>query len=284
MEPLTFDDLDDRSLGRRRGRGRQPPPGIDPWCSGPDWQLPVAAGFAPDAPRLLLATADGLGFALLSRYRSDHRTDLVSGLEPLWGFGSPLLGPDTGDVANQLSAVLAADRSWSTILLPGLPPIRQRGSADPREPDDQAAAGDRTTLPIAVAFSSLGRVGLGEGITRQVIDLDGGYEAWLSRRSPKFRRNLRRGQRTAAEAGLAMVDASTDDHLFDRLHAIEQRSWKGREGSGITGDEMATMYRSMIDRLRSPWAACWPTWPCSTAATSATSSAGSGAAATGASN
>ncbi len=260
VDRLTLDELDERWVDVERAVDATP--GVDRWCSGPDWQLPVGQGFAPDAPRLLLAD-DRLGFALLARYR-EAGTDVIGGVEPLWGFASPLVGPDPGALANAVAAVLADDPNWTRLVLPGLPPIRRprrarptdrgrrNGPASAAAPDGPAPLGDgdRTTLPLAVGLSSLGRVGFGTGITRRLIDLTGGFDCWLDRRSPKFRRNLRRAVRRADDLGVVIEDAADDPALFDRILAIEHRSWKGREGSGITGPGMTVMYRTMIDRLR----------------------------------
>ena len=247
MRHLTIDELEcERS---QLEAAVDATPGVDPWCSGPDWQLPVALAFAPTAGRLLLSDESATGFLLLTHHRSAGGP-VLGGLEPLWGFGSPVLGPDPGGlVAAAVDELAAVD--WRAMVLPGQPPLTSptgTGGDPGGDPDSE-----RTTLPTALALSELGQVGLGEGITRQVIDLGGGYDAWLGRRSPRFRRNLRRAQAAAAEAGLHIVDVATDaaDDLFERLLAIERRSWKGREGSGITGLEMAAMYRAMIARLRS---------------------------------
>ncbi len=282
VHPLSWDELADRWADVETAVDATP--GVDPWCSGPDWQLPVAVGYAPDAPRLLLATESGDGFALLSRYRDVDGAELISGLEPLWGFGCPLLGADPGAVAGHVARALDRDPSWDHLVLPGLPPVQglegadddpglvMAGHGEGRGGHGEGRGGQRTTLPVAMALSSLGRVGFAEGITRQLIDLGDGFDAWLDRRSPKFRRNLRRAERRAAEVGLTIVDADpgdtdptspgqrspgqgdTDptevDALLDRLLAIEERSWKGREGNGMIGPGMATMYRAMLTRLR----------------------------------
>ncbi|MEL6982593.1 MAG: hypothetical protein AAFO29_09230, partial [Actinomycetota bacterium] len=141
MEHLTTDELDRRWADVEAAVDATP--GIDPWCSGPDWQLPVIEGFAPNAPRLLLATDDGTGFAMLARYQDPAGTEVLSGLEPLWGFGCPVSGPDLGSVGGALAAELAAGlatdeatgRPWQMLILPGLPPI---GRLD----GPSAAAGD----------------------------------------------------------------------------------------------------------------------------------------------
>lgn len=249
MRALPLDELDRRSVDVETATDATP--GIDPWCSGPDWQIPAARAFTPDAHPLTLTTDDDQGFALLARYATPLRGTIIGGLEPMWGFGCPILGADPATVAAELADHLAADRDWRSLVLPGI-------SLRPAPPDDPDARlrdpfpipDDDPLLPVARALVRLGDVGLGEGIARQVVDLRDGYEAWLARRSPKFRRNLRRSGDRADDAGLTIVDASDDPHLFERVLAIEHRSWKGREGSGITATDMAALYRSLIDRLQ----------------------------------
>ena len=260
MRHVTLDDLDQQWSNLELAVDASC--AIDPWCSGPDWQLPVNLAFAPTQPRILLADEISGGYLLLASYRSAAGGPVLGGLEPLWGFGCPVVGPHPGRL---VEAALddVGPLYWRTMVLPGLPPVPDPTAGDGRRQAHRVPGGDGPTLPIAMALSELGRVGLGEGITRRIADLDGGYDAWLARRSPRFRRNLRRAETAAAGAGLHLVDATRDlpapaetgsngsvtDDLFRRLLAIEHRSWKGRDGSGITGVEMTTMYRTMIERL-----------------------------------
>jgi hypothetical protein len=236
-------------------------PGIDPWCSGPDWQLAVHQGFAPDADLLLLATdatpeppptpgpgpaapRSPDGYALLAHYVAAEGL-MLAGLEPLWGFGSPLLGPDPARTATALAHHLDGLDSWQALVLPGLPPLGPQG-ADCPEPDDDRSP----TLAVGRALTGLGAVGVGEGITRQIIDLHQGYDAWFERRSAKFRRNLRRAWSAAADHGLDVVDVSAEPDVFPRLLAIETGSWKGRELSGVVAPDMMVMYRTLTARLQ----------------------------------
>jgi CelD/BcsL family acetyltransferase involved in cellulose biosynthesis len=213
---------------------------IDRWCSGPDWVVPVHLGFAPDSELLLLTnrSAADPGYALLARYRlADDRT-MIAGLEPLWGFASPVLAADPEGFSRRLAPALAATGRWDVLVLPGMP--------DPRGPSSYAAQVVRGLAP-------LGRVNVGRGITRQVADLRDGYGAWLARRTSRFRRNLRQARHRAGQVGLEIVDAGDGDgdepDVFDRLLAIEKLSWKGQDRSGITSPEMAATYRMMVDRL-----------------------------------
>ena len=207
---------------------------VDRWCSGPDWILSVRHGFAPDSEGLLLRDDEaGPGYALLARYRLADGSTLVAGLEPLWGFAAPVFGPDLDRLARSLSRELHLV-DWSTLVLPGVPP--------PSGPDAYASR-------LARALAPLGRLQAAEGIVRQVAHIGDGHRAWLARRSQRFRRNLSRAQRGAEAAGLVIIDAAADTDVFDRILDVEARSWKGRDGSGITTPEMTATYRTMTARL-----------------------------------
>jgi CelD/BcsL family acetyltransferase involved in cellulose biosynthesis len=211
-------------------------PDIDPWCSGPDWALPVHLGFAPGAERLLVRVdgADGASFALLARYATEDGRLAVAGLDPLWGFATPLVGADPGAVVAALVALLRADPMWDVLWLTGMP----------------VPTGPRSFLPLLVRqLAPLGRVAVAPGISSRLADLTGGHEAWLARRSSRFRRNLRQAERRAAEVGLTIHDAADDPAPFERILAIELRSWKGRDHGGITTPEMSATYRAMVERL-----------------------------------
>ena len=206
--------------------------GIDHWCSGPDWVVPVASGFAPRGKRLLLRSAAGNGYALLGYYRRDERI-LLAGIEPLWGFACPIFGPDIEALTEELAAHLSQRHDWSILVLSGVPALPHPIS--------------RT---IVDALAPLGPSLFTDGITRRVADLSDGYESWLNQRSSRFRRNLRRARLQADEAGLVIEAIGDEPKLFKRIMAIEERSWKGTDGSGITGPEMSLMYDIMIERLR----------------------------------
>ncbi len=227
-------ELDLEQLIERSGdvdRAIDATPDIDPWCSAVDWIEPVHRAFAPEAEPLLLESRSG--FALLARYPMvDDARGLIAGLEPLWGFACPLLGADQAALAGDLAEQLVLDERWATLAVPGLPPMRS------------------TVMAIANRLAPLGEVGLQEGITRQLVDLSHGSAAWLERRSPKFRRNLRNAQRRGREAGLdfEIIDDAPD--LFERIHEIERTSWKGAQGDGITSPAMNTFYRVLSQRLQ----------------------------------
>ncbi len=226
-------------------------PGIDPWCSGPDWVVPAFAAYAPEGAEPWVDDHGELGAALLARYGGapDSLTDLetpviLAGLEPLWGFACPLIGPDPERLLEALVRRLADDPTWHRVVLPGfVDPERLRTLA--------LHLFDLTERLAARSRGGPLEVGLAEGIARRVVDLEGDAAAWWDRRGSKFRRNLRRARRRADEAGVTFVDLDADDDgsLIDRLVAIEAQGWKGAEASGIASPDMQRFYREMVGRL-----------------------------------
>lgn len=232
--PLTWAEVEANTA--RIERALDATPEVDHWCSGPDWILAVRHGFAPHSNGLLLegGSTDRPGFALLANYELEDGSTMVAGIEPLWGFAAPVFGPDLDQLGADLCRELSS-RSWRLLVLPGVPP--------PSGPQSYA-------MQLARALSPLGTTRIGEGIVRQVADIGDGAAAWLDRRSQRFRRNLRQADRRAEQAGLTIVDASTDPDAFERILAIEAQSWKGADDGGITAPEMKATYRSMVARLR----------------------------------
>lgn len=227
MDRLSLAELDALSVEVESLVDRTP--GADPWCSGPDWVVPAHHAFAPSSEPVLLW--DGRSLAALARYETADGVPVLAGLEPLWGFACPLLGPDPAGSAARLADALAGDPGWATLVLSGLPADRER------------------IRVIAGPLSRLGPIRIGSGIVRRVADLDADPEAFWARRGSRFRRNLRRARRQADDAGLAIVDASDDPALHDRALRIEARSWKGRAGDGLASPEMAEFYGLQLDRL-----------------------------------
>ncbi|MFB6374114.1 MAG: GNAT family N-acetyltransferase, partial [Bradymonadaceae bacterium] len=83
--------------------------------------------------------------------------------------------------------------------------------------------------------------------------LEGGYDGYFSRRSSKFRSNMRRARKKADEEGVESVYLAPDgdevDEVFDRILAIEQHSWKAENNSGIATGPMRKFYGQMVPML-----------------------------------
>ncbi len=211
-------------------------PGIDPWCSGPDWFLPAHEAFAEsvfDGPvRPLLWSEEGTGAVLLGLAETPDGGAIVSGLEPMWGFASPLLGPDLVDLAELAAEHLAALDGWQFAVIGGLP------------------LSNDLAIRLAAPFGPLGDVQATYGIVRQVADLRRGHDAWFAARSSKFRRAIHRAKRDASDQGVRFVDVSDDADAYRRCVRIERSSWKGRVDDGITSPGMHRFYELMTARLQ----------------------------------
>jgi CelD/BcsL family acetyltransferase involved in cellulose biosynthesis len=86
---------------------------------------------------------------------------------------------------------------------------------------------------------------------RYAVDLTDGVDGFLRNRSSGFRKNLSKAERRARQVELRfeIADDGAPEETFERLLAIERRSWKGRRGVGIDTDPMCAFYRSMNRRL-----------------------------------
>ncbi len=202
---------------------------IDRWCSSPEWVFAVQQAFAPNVDPVVLWSSSGV--ALLCRTETPDGRSAIAGLEPMWGFASPIVSPDPDGFAADLSAWLRADPRWEAIVLPGLP---REGAL---------------VAHLVEALHPLADLRGFAGIDRVVADLDGDADAWRSRRSRRFRRDLANDRARAADVGVEIVVADDDPDVYDRILAIEHRSWKADEASGLTAPDMQTLYRLLGEAL-----------------------------------
>lgn len=205
-------------------------PGIDAYCSGPDWVFPTHLGFAPQQPALVLGDLERWA-ALLSEYADESGEIVLSGLEPRWGFSCPVLTADPVKHVPELIWELEEIPNWTRLVITGLTAESELFDALGRD------------------LSRLGTVYMAEGMECCVADLSGGVDRWLDRRSARFRRQWKRWVAAVSDPSLIIEDVTTAHGLMDRLLAIERRGWKGQEHDGITADSMQRMYRDMIERL-----------------------------------
>lgn len=203
--------------------------GADPFCASSLWSFSAAASFPEAAPPVVLT--DGSSFAGLRARTDEEGTRLLVGLDPVWGFATPVVGHPVV-AARLLAARLRLD-----------------------DHDVAVIAGQRSD---DVGLHCLVQV-LGEGCRllqgpaeqRLQIDLGGGFDAWWSRRSPRFRQRLRQLRRRAEQAGLEVVDRSAlpPEGAMDLVLAVEAGSWKGAEGTGLAAEGLADFYRRVVWRL-----------------------------------
>jgi hypothetical protein len=222
---------------------------IDRWCSSTDWCLPVNDAFNTKPPTnpsdsthqgtgTFVGLADETTVAMFTVANVDDDTTALMGPDVVWAYSTAMVtsSPSTGvaAVVNEVE-ILAAEHGVSFIVFPGLFP---------------SSSLERTLLSTLMTRTT--QVGIGMGVSRNQAMLDGGVEAFLGRRSGKFRRNLRRALDAAAAAGMKIETAdpttATVASTMDRILKIESTSWKGREGSGLVSSEMATCFADMTKR------------------------------------
>ncbi len=204
-------------------------PDVDPFCASTLWSFAAASSF-PDADPPVVVT-DGVAFCGMRGQTTDEGRILV-GLDPVWGFATPLVGPPRR-AAEMLARRLDLDDDWRLAVVAG-----QR--------EDSA-------LTACVAQVADGRWSLYRGPEEHRLraDLRGGVGPWFARRSSRFRQRIRRLERDAADAGICVTDisAAAPDEVFDRLLAIEQTGWKGSDHTGLASGDLADFYRRMCVRL-----------------------------------
>lgn len=229
MRELTLDELDQDSQAYDALVGGSGD--IDRFCSSTDWIVPAARGLMPGRATWLRRGEHG--YAALMR--TEHAGQIwLEPLEAMWGLACPLIG-DPVPLAIELTAALrdSPAASHAAVMLCGL---------------------ERSSLRFAAAARALAsryRLGLGPPARRHVASLAGGADGFLSRRTANFRRALRRALSRAEDEKIELVpaDLSDSDAAYQRLLAVEARSWKGIEGVGIAASGMLDFYRFMIPRL-----------------------------------
>jgi hypothetical protein len=209
-------------------------PGIDHFCSSSAWVLPAASALMPPRRSWIHRGEAGWFAAMMGHHASG--LSYVEPLELAWGLASPLIGADPAALAAEVVAHLAARREWSVLLVPGM---SIEGPTLPHLLQELPARWERRW---------------GQATVRHVASLDGGVDGFLGRRSRNFRKALRASLRDAAEHGVEFVaetatTAADADVLYQRIQAVEARSWKGRDGVGITVTGMREFYQLMLRRL-----------------------------------
>lgn len=204
-------------------------PDLDSFCASSVWSFAAAASFPEVGPPVVVG--DGRAFCGLRASDTDDGRVLV-GLDPVWGFASPMVGPPLG-AAEMLVHRLQLEETWDAAVIAG------------QREDSMLTAG---LARVAEGRWTLFR---GPDEDRLRADLDEGFDAWFARRSPRFRQRMRRVERDAQDRGISVVDVSATppDEVFDRLLAIEASGWKGAEGTGLTSPDLADFYRRMCVRL-----------------------------------
>lgn len=195
--------------------------------------------FAPDATLSILTgrNADGRLVAALPLIKV---RGLVSGLPARQTVSTAnthscrfdMIAED-GDAAGQcFFAYLAADKTWDTIRITDVP------------------AGGNARHVYRAAEAAGFPVGTWESQRSPYLELPSSYEKLLAGQNSHFRSNLRRHRRRLEAMGTVTVERITGGKdLQERLEecfAIEEKSWKGREGTAIRQDTQTHSFYSQL--------------------------------------
>lgn len=98
-------------------------------------------------------------------------------------------------------------------------------------------AEDAALLAAARDWATTHRVRIAPHALSPVVDCRRTHDQWLASRSKRIRQRLRRDGKEAFDRLGMTVEFRADDptrsDLFDRMLAVEQSGWKGREGTAI---------------------------------------------------
>lgn len=204
-------------------------PGADEFCASSVWSFSAAESF-PTAGEPRFVT-DGVGFCGMRETTTEDGVEVLVGLDPVWGFATPCVGPAS-----------AAARAQAELMERFARPLTIIGGQDETSP---------LAASIAARLERSHRLLKGPEEIRLRADLTGGFDAWFARRSSRFRQRLRVLQRRADERGVEIseVSAQDPDTVIDRMLSIETLSWKGQAGTGLASSDLADFYRSMAWRL-----------------------------------
>lgn len=241
-------------------------PAIDHFCSASPWVLGVQHGLGHGT--VLDVRRSDAGYCALAR--EPTQADTLAPPDRMWMFSCPIIGPDPGLVTADMVRWLSAEPTWSMLLISGIPAdVLQATSA--AEPDTATAETSDAAPPLRpwsdseawvrglAQLSTLGDLRLAPSTDRLLIDLSSGHEAWLERRSRKFRANLRNATRRASETGIELLDAHHLDReeMVRRLIDVEARSWKAEHQTGLNATDMLAMYDTLLARLQPGRARFW---------------------------
>jgi len=209
-------------------------PGIDQFCTLSDWVLSAQAAWSPNArTRILRGEA---GYALFLDHTDPDGTRVLLSFDSMWGFTCPLAGPDPRRLVGELRDHLRETEStWQVLLLTGLDP------------------GGDLYLELAVQLGDRYLLRQGGTLRRWLASLEGGFEGYLGRRTPKLRETLRNVERRAEAAGvrldpLRIATPESAERVFQRMLDVEARSWKGRAETGLLVADMEAFYHELALR------------------------------------
>jgi hypothetical protein len=219
-------------------------PEIDPFCSSSYWVLPAYDALFSDHQFNVFRAERSDGWVALAAGKQPSLGRYLQPLEASWGLAGPLIGSDVEALVGEFAEHMDRHNDWDLIFLSGI-----------FEESPQF-------LQTVRRFQDGYFVGVGPSMGRHIASLEGGFDGYMSRRTSKFRSNMRRARDQAADAGIGSEylkefgDRAAGRDVFERILAVESNSWKADDNSGILSPPMRTFYQQMVpmlaadDRLR----------------------------------
>jgi hypothetical protein len=228
VERLTLEQLADSPAFETAVQETQ---GIAQYCSGIDWGLAATLSFHPNQTPFVVHSDDS--WVVLTQGTHSQLGTVLQPLEAVWGFNSPLIGRDLGDLVLLLEHVLISNPTeWNALCLSGLPKHFAQAVFDALES----------------RFRVLCRPGI--RVNRAHIHTD--EDDYISRRPQAFRTNLRRDRRRCEASGIHFehqIPTGGVEGLMKRLHAIERLSRKREQGESILKAPLfSSFYRALFER------------------------------------
>lgn len=206
----------------------------DPFCCRTEWQFSFHETFSP--ARTLYFRNSNDSMIAFAGYEYPDTGFVLEPIESYWLFGNPLLGPNAVELLKSLLSEGPFCGSRPLVVLSGL----VRGSSLLRE--------------VLLAFKDQYEIIRLEPSGFRCASLSGGMDGYLSRRSAKLRRNLRRTSSQLADKGVVFercipLSIEQSDDAYARMLYIEETSWKGIGQCGMTIQPSLDFYRLMLRRM-----------------------------------
>ena len=237
MEKIPFHDLEGHKGWQQAALHSGQ---ADPFCCLPAWQLSFHEVFAPERRLLVWHEARHTSHSMLVLAEQVFATDsvLLTPIDTLWFFSSPLLGVHAVDMLARVTDELAARYApfFPRIVLSGLQP----GSLLPQR--------------LLRTFSHSFDFFMHSEAIQCAASLEGGLDGFLSRRSANHRAKLSKGRRRAQQRGIEYerhipVTEAEAQAVFERMLAVESKSWKGVGQCGMAEEPARSFYDVMLRRL-----------------------------------
>lgn len=207
----------------------------DPVCCSPDWQLAWLETAKPQSR--LIWSASGESLAIFAMDSHGSQSMVLWPPESGWCFGCNLLGYEAPGL---LESIL----DYLSLRLRGVPVFSVLGGI--------AEEGEQIRS-IGRYFGSFCHFRLLERNKNMTASLAGSLDGWLGRRSGNCRAKLKKALLAGKKQEIVFerhIPAEEEvDLLYQRMLAIERKSWKGIQNCGITESPSREFYHALIKRL-----------------------------------